>query len=174
MRNGIYLGPPVGRSRRLAWALVLVGSLATVAHVSSFARERARVDALRVSVERQQSAGGAGASNVLGTDGRAVVARLRAAAASGVTVRLSPTEMLQLIESALPDQMALVDVSFDPSSSPPSLLMEATARRDQDVTLLQKRMADSRRVSATQRLGERTSADGTLAVRLQVDLAMER
>jgi hypothetical protein len=87
---------------------------------------------------------------------------------------MSSAQILHLLSRALPDQVALVGVSFEPSSTPPSLLLEAVARREGDVTALQKAVADSPRVAATKLLGERTSAAGTLSVRLQVELAMER
>jgi len=136
--------------------------------------ERDELATLRESVERRESAGGRVLDDVLGDDGRAVLARLRAASASGVTASISPTEILQLIGVALPDRVALVSLDFQPASTPPSLTVEAIAGHADDVTALQKQVADSQRVSATQLLGERTARDGTLAVRLQVDLVPER
>jgi hypothetical protein len=177
MRPGIYLGPPVGRARRLVWLLVALASLGTSFHVSLYIRERGELDAVRARVERQDVRGRASSQetgDALGDEARDVLARLRAASASGVASTMSSAQILHLLSRALPDQVALVGVSFEPSSTPPSLLLEAVARREGDVTALQKAVADSPRVAATKLLGERTSAAGTLSVRLQVELAMER
>ena len=77
---------------------------------------------------------------------------------------------VELCHDALLDEVALVGVSLEPSSSPPSLFLEAVARREEDVTALERRMAASSRVAATKLLGERNDLEGTLSVRLQVDL----
>lgn len=173
MKTGIYLGPPVGHARGLAWLLVGLASVGTALHISSYVRERAELGELRSSVEREDVRGRA-VSGAPGDDAREVLSRLRAVSESGVAATMSPAELLYLVSRALPDQMALVGVSFEASSSPPSLLVEAVALRDADVTVLQKRVAESPHVAATQLLGERTSPDGSLSVRLRVDLAMER
>lgn len=169
MRSGIYLGPPIGRLRPLVWTLSLFGAIGSVFHVASYLRERAEVASLRATVEGQRIAGRASPTSE--SDARVVLAQLRAASLSGVAATSSPTDVLELIEGALPDQVALVSVSFEPASTPESLLMEAIVRRDADVSAMQQHIADSPRVTGTQLLGERRSSDGTLFVRLQVDLS---
>jgi hypothetical protein len=172
MRSGIYLGPPIGRLRPLVWALLLFGTIGSVFHVASYVRARAELSRLRANVEGQQSVGSlGGVSDIVESDTRAVLAQLRAVSMSGVAVTLSPTALLQLIENALPEQVALVSVSFAPSATPASLLMEAIVRREADVSAMQQRISDSPGVTRTEVLGERRSLEGTLFVRLQVELS---
>lgn len=171
MRAGIYLGRPIGRVRRLGWLLFGLGCLATLAHLSGYLRERNELVALRERIEQDESLRGRVSSDRLGDDAAGVLQGLRTASASGVAAVVPPTEMLQLIGNAVPDRVALIQVSFEPSSSPPSLLIEAVAQSESDITALQKRVTDSPRVRSTQLLGERTAVDGTVSVRLQVDLA---
>jgi hypothetical protein len=124
---------------------------------------------LRADVDRRERAT---ATEPLGLDDEAsaVLSRLRAAADSGVAAGMAPTELLQMVAAALPDEVAVVGMSLEPSVPRPSLVIDAIARREEDVTALERSMAAAEPVVATKLLGERTAADGSLSVRLQVDL----
>jgi hypothetical protein len=145
------------------------GVIGTLFHLGIYLRQVRALDAVRSDAERRED-GFANAASKPSEDERAVVARLAALSASGAPTSIPTTELLQLVAHALPDEVALVGVSFDPSTSPPSLLVDALARREEEVSLFERRMAASSRVAATRLLGERSASDGTLSVRLQVDL----
>ncbi|GMR24632.1 MAG: hypothetical protein BMS9Abin37_3208 [Acidobacteriota bacterium] len=174
MKTGIYLGPPLRGARGLGRLLVLFGVVGTLLHLGIYLRQVRELDAVRSDVERREGAVANAASLLaegeLSEGERAVLARLGALSESGAPTSILTTELLQLVAHALPNEVALVSVSFDPSTSPPSLLVEALARREEDVTAFERRMAASSRVAATRLLGERSDPDGTLSVRLQVDL----
>ena len=169
MKTGIYLGPPLRGARGLLRLLVVFGVIGTLFHLGIYLRQVRALDAVRSDVERRED-GFANAAPKPSEEERAVVARLAALSASGAPTSIPTTELLQLVAHALPDEVALVGVSFDPSTSPPSLLVDALARREEEVSLFERRMAASSRVAATRLLGERSASDGTLSVRLQVDL----
>lgn len=173
MNRGIYLGPPIGWVRRLAWLLVAMGSVATSFHALRYLAELEEVRAARESVARRESSRAVASSDALGVEGEATLARLRATSLSGVLDSASITEVLRIVGSALPDRMTLLGLTYEPVASPPSLLIEATAQREDDVTALQKRITGSSRVAATKLLGERRAPDGSLAVRLQVELTSD-
>ena len=174
MKSGIYLGPPIGGAPGLGRSLVLFGVIATLFHLGIYLSQVRELDAVRSDVERRERAVvpvvNTASDSELAQGERAVLARLRALSESGVSTSILTTELLQLVANALPDEVALVSVSVEPSTSPPSLLVEAVARRAEDVTALERRMAASSRVAATRLLGERSAADGTLSIRLQVEL----
>ena len=171
MKSGIYLGPPVRGARGLGRFLVLFGVVGTLFHLGIYLVQVRELDAVRSDVERREGAvANAASDSELAEGERAVLARLRALSESGAPKSIRMTELLQLVANALPDEVSLVGVSVEPSTSPPRLLVEAVARREEDVTALERRMAASRRVAATRLLGERSAPDGTLSVRLQVDL----
>lgn len=169
MKTGIYLGPPLRGARGLVRLLVVFGVIGTLFHLGLHLRQVRELDAVRSDVERRED-GFANAASELSEGERALATRLAALSASGAPTTILTTELLQLVARALPDEVALVGVSFDPSASPPSLVVDALARGEQDVTLFERRMAASSRVVATRLLGERSARDGTLAVRLEVDL----
>lgn len=169
MKAGIYLGPPLRGARGLVRFLVVFGVIGTLFHLGIYLRQVRELDAFRSDVERRED-GFANVASELSEGERAVVARLAALSASGAPTNILTTELLQLVAHALPDEVALVSVSFDPSTSPPRLLVDALARREEEVTLFERRMTASSQVAATRLLGERSAADGTLTVRLQVDL----
>ena len=173
MRAGIYLGPRSSRARRLGRLLVVAGVMGTVFHVGLYLRESSELGALRADVERRRS-GAAGALSEPGINARedrATLARLGAVFDSGAATTVSATELLQLIAGALPDDVALAGLSLEASSPRPSLLVDAVARREEDVTALERRIGASERVVATRLLGERRGLDGTFSIRLQVDLS---
>jgi len=174
MKSGIYLGPPLGGARGLGKFLVLFGVIGTLFHLGIYLGQVREFEAVRSDVERRDGAVANAYSLLveveLAESERAVLARLRALSESGAPTSILMTELLQLVANALPDEVALVGLSFDPSTSPPSLLVEALAQREQDVTALVRRMAASSRVAATRLLGERSAPDGMLSVRLRVDL----
>ena len=174
MKTGIYLGPPVRGARGLGRLLVLFGVMGTLSHLGIYLHQVRELDVVRSDVERREDEVANAASLVaegeLSEGARGVVARLGALSESGAPTSILTTELLQLVAHALPDEVALVGVSFEPSSSPPSLLVDAVALREEDVTAFERRMAASSRVAATRLLGERSAPDGTLSLRLQVDL----
>ena len=169
MKSGIYLGPPLRGARGLVRLLVVFGVIGTLFHLGLYLRQVRELDAVRSDVERRED-GLKNAATDLSEGERAVVERLAALSASGAPTNILTTELLQLVADALPDEVALVGVNFDGSASPPSLIVDALARREAEVTLFERRMAASSRVAATRLLGERSAPDGTLSVRLQVDL----
>ena len=173
MKSGIYLGPPIGSARGPGRFLVLFGVTATLFHFGIYVSQVRELAAVRSDVEWREAtvvrAVNAASDSELAQE-RAVLARLSALSESGASTGILTTELLQLVANALPDDVALVSLSIEPSTSPPSLLVEAVARREEDVTALERRMAASNRVAATRLLGERSAADGTLSIRLQVEL----
>lgn len=169
MKTGIYLGPSFGRTRTLGRALVSVGIIGTLFHGGAYWRQSNELAALRADIESREG-GGASMPSELDDDARALLARLSAASQSGVTTTTAPTQVLRIIAAALPDDVALVGIAVEASSARPSLVVDAIARREEDVTALERGMAASHRVASTKLLGERTAADGSLSVRLQVDL----
>ena len=142
MKSGIYLGPPLGRARGLGRFLVLFGVIGTLFHLGIYLGQVRELDAVRSDVERREGAvANAASDSELAAGERAVLARLRALSESGAPTSILTTELLQLVANALPDEVALIGVSVEPSTSPPSLLVEAVARREEDVTALERRMA---------------------------------
>lgn len=173
MKSGIYLGPPIARSRRLGRLLLVVGGLGTFFHFFQYLEERTAVRAARQVVERRESSRTSSSSEALGDRERGTLTRLQAASLAGVANTVPVTRLLQVVSAALPDRMALVGLSYEPLASPPSLLIEAVARREGDVSTLQRRITESPFVVATTLLGERTSPDGRTSVRLQVELTRD-
>ena len=90
--------------------------------------------------------------------------------ASGALDALPPTALIDLLDEALPDGVRVTGLAIKASPPGPSMTVEATARSAETVTELQRRMDASPLVRATSVLDERRAADGTLVVRLQVDL----
>lgn len=170
MKAGIYLGPPIARSRRLGWVLFVVGALGTFFHFFRYLEERDAVRAARGVVERREASRTASAFEAFGEQERRTLTRLQAASLAGVTDTIPMTDLLQAVAAALPERTALAGLSYEPLASPPSLLVEAVARRESDVSMLQRRIAESPLVLTTTLLGERTTPDGTISVRLQVEL----
>ncbi len=170
MNAGIYLGPRKSAWHRARALLLAFAAVLTLFHGIERYRGRQEVATLRgelAAIERELSA-------TLSSDSlhesRAVMWRLRAVSESGVAEAIPATELLKLLERTLPGRVALVGVSIDPIPPRASLTIEARAERAADVTELQKNVASSPRVAATQLLEERRAPDGLLTIRLEVDL----
>jgi hypothetical protein len=102
-------------------------------------------------------------------DRERVAARLRLAVDSGTLAVVSPTALLRLVESALPEGVVLGRLSFN-ASPQQSLTLDAVALGGDLVTELQRRLSAAPFVSSTGLLEERRLADGRVAVRIQVGL----
>ncbi len=89
-----------------------------------------------------------------------VATRLRLALDSGVTEALPPTELLRLVESALPEGVLLGRLSFN-ATPQPILTLEATTLSGDRVTEMERRLLSSPAVATTSLLEERRLADGT-------------
>ncbi len=170
MNAGIHLGP-----RKSSWgqagALLLVfAAVLTLFHGIERYRERRELAALGGELAAVEGELSRALSSDSLHESRAVLWQLRAVFESGVAEAIPATELLKLLERTLPDRVALVDVSIDPIPPRASLTIEARAERAADVTELQKNVASSPRVAATQLLEERRAPDGLLTIRLQVDL----
>ena len=171
MRSGIYLGPVSTRTPPIAMVLVVVACAGTLFHLAAYLRPRAELETIRSEAARRESEVRAPGA-VAATDVDAgVVARLRGASISGVALVRAPTELLQLVQEALPDGVAVSGLTLELASNGPTMVVDAIAREDRDVTTLQQRLAASPPVAATEVLEERVGPDGTLAIRLQVSLA---
>ena len=83
---------------------------------------------------------------------------------------MAPTHVLRLLEATLPESVVLVSVSIEPAPPRPSLTIEAIAESSEDIANLQQAVAGSDRVASTRLLEERRNLDGTVSVRLGVDL----
>jgi len=169
MKQGINLGrPPASSSLPVAAMLVAALGAALVLAVL-YQRALAQVEALESEV--------ASLSDSLTEDppaaspdrARFVADRLRLALDSGTPGSSSPTALLHLVESVLPDGVLLGRLSFT-ASPQPTLTLEASALGGDRVTELQRRLSSSPLVSATSVLEERRLPDGRLAVRIQVGL----
>ena len=162
----------MGRASRWAGAVLLLAALGTLAHAVLYAFDRSEVEVLRARVEASER-------DVPESDAswsqaeRVVLARLRAADASGAPRCLSPTEVLKSLEEALPDGIAVVGLTLEPFSPSPMLVVEAVAATEGDVSELQRRVsgAPSSGLVSTELLEERLAPDGTRSVRLQIELA---
>lgn len=177
MKAGIYLGPPMG-PKGLVRTLLWLAVLGTLAHGAVFFPQRADLVAARRRLESYSDAlekeTPGDAPREWSLSERAILGRLRLIADSGATSAIAPTDVLRLLEDALPDRVALVEVSFEASAARPSLTLDARAERAEDVTTLQEAIASSPLVSATELLSERRTRVGVLSVRLKVDLVGER
>lgn len=172
MRAGIYLGARRGSLRRAGLAFAWLFLALTVAHaVLRYGQWRelaaARADTEALGGNTTDSLGGAAGQD---DADRELLARLRAALDIGTMAAVPPTEVLRLLESTLPEGVVLVSVSIEPSPPRASLTLEAVAESASDVTKMQESVAGSDRVASTELLEERRAPDGTLSVRLQVNL----
>lgn len=170
MNAGIYLGPRKSTWHRARALFLAFAAVLTLVHGVERYRQRQEVATLRGElgvVERELSTTPSSDSRY---ESRAVMWQLRAVSESGVAEAIPATELLKLLERTLPDRVALVSLSMDPIPPRASLTIEARAERAEDVTELQKSIASSKRVAATQLLEERRAPDGLLMIRLQVDL----
>ena len=170
MKAGIYLGPRKSDRRRAGALFLALAALFTLFHGAE--RYRARRELAAGSVElaaMEQELSVALSSDSL-HESRPVLWQLRAASESGIAEAIPVTELLKILEQTLPERVALVQLSIDPSPPRASLTIEARAERAADVTEFQKNVASSKRVAATQLLEERRASDGSLMIRLQVEL----
>lgn len=170
MNAGIYLGPRKSTWHRARALFLVFAAILTLVHGVERYRQRQEVVMLRGELALIERALSATLSSDSPYESRAVMWQLRAVSESGVAEAIPATELLKLLERTLPDRVALVALSVDLTPPRVSLTIEARAERAEDVTELQKSIASSKRVAATQLLEERRASDGLLTIRLQVDL----
>jgi hypothetical protein len=151
-------------------ALLVVAAAAAVALASMVQRARSEVQALErelrgLEESLESSAQGPAPEEVLRQ-----AERLRLALGSGASDAVSTTDLIRLVDGALPEGVVLARMSF--SATPqPVLMLEATTTDGDRITEMERRLRASRPVATTSLLEERRLADGRLALRLQVDLA---
>lgn len=169
MKRGLHFGRRPARARalgRLLLVLLLAGACVLAVRILTTRRSaaslREEVVALRASAEAPEPARE-------DADGPRL-ARLGAVMASGAPEAFPPTELLELVAEALPDEARLTSLTLQASPPSPGITLEAVTRSAEAVTELQRQMAASPLVRATTVLDERRLPDGALAVRLQVDL----
>lgn len=167
MKQGIHLGPARGRSRLLR-TMVLIAAIGTAGHWALMLRARG-------ALERDEAEAASAASTLdvaaLSESQGQMLWELEAVASSGLLDSLSVTRVLHAVEEALPEGVALVSVSLNPTPPQPALVLEAFAQDQEAVRELEGAMVRSGGVLSTRLLEERPSRDGGLSVRLQVDLA---
>lgn len=168
MKQGIHLGPPLGR---LATAFKVTLALLLVLTALNFFdtwRMRRQVVALRQALSGE---GETGASpTVLSAGSRETLQRIQAVAASGVLETHAPTALLSLLEATLPPGLTLTAVTLRPGPPTSSVLVEAIADAESDLTAFQKALVASPLVADTALLEERRTAANQLVVRLEASL----
>jgi hypothetical protein len=170
MRQGIYLGRPPARSSRAVSIALVAAAAAALGLAVLYQRTRSQVDALASEVQGLERALEPSASDPASGGERFVAERLRLVLGSGAADAVPPTELLRLVESALPDETVLGRLSY--SATPePTLTLEATTVGGDRVTEMERRLQASPSVATTSLLEERRLADGRLGVRIRVGLA---
>ncbi len=170
MNAGIYLGPRKSRWRHAGALLVAFAVALTLFHGVEHYRARRELATLGGALAAMEGELSVSASPASLQEDRAVSWRLGAVVESAAAVTVPVSELLKLLERTLPDGVALSGVSIDLIPPRARLTIEARAERAADVTELQKNVASSKQVAATQLLEERRAPDGLLTVHLQVDL----
>jgi hypothetical protein len=168
MKQGINLGRPPARSMRPVIALVVSAGVAALALALLHHRSRMEVDSLESEIARL-SGPLIESSEAPSPDRERAAVRLRLALDSGTVNTASPTALLHLVESALPEGVVLGRLSFN-ASPQQSLTLDAVALGGDLVTELQRRLSTAPLVSSTGLLEERRLEDGRVAVRIQVRL----
>jgi hypothetical protein len=170
MKQGIHLGRPPARSSLFVKTLLLASAAAALVLAVLYLEARAEADALASEVQSLEQALASLSPHHRPDGERLVAARLRLALDSGAAGAVSPTELLRLAESALPEGVVLGRLSFNASPQPVLTLEAATFTGDR-VTEMQRRLLASPSVATASLLEERLLADGRLGVRIQVGLA---
>ncbi len=170
MKQGIHLGPPPARSSFLAWTLLFAAAAAAFVLAVLYLEARSEVDALASEVRDLEEALASSSPGPRPDGKRLVAARFRLALDSGAAGAVSPTELLRIAESALPEGVVLGRLSFI-ASPQPVLTLEASTVAGDRVTEMQRRLLSSPSVATASLLEERRLADGRLGVRIQVGLA---
>jgi hypothetical protein len=171
MKQGIHLGPPPARSSLpVLMALLVVAAAAAVVLALIHQRTRSEVRALEREVRSLEEAREPSAQGPGPEEARRQAERLRLVLGSGASDTVSPTDLIRLVDGALPEGVVLGRLSF--SAAPePVLMLEASTMDGDRITELERRLRASPSVATTSLLEERRLADGRLGLRLQVDLA---
>ncbi len=171
MKAGINLGPSRYRTRTWMRRLVLVAFAATLAHVAVDRLDRRALGALRDEAALEGVDDVAAGATWTEAQSRSLW-HLAAVTASGASSALSPTELLGLVERAVPEGVTLVSVTLEPSLAEPSVLVEALASRAEDIAELEARFSSASGVAETRLLEERLMPGGELSVRLRARLSV--
>ena len=165
MKEGIHLGRPKQGVPFLGRVLLVVAGAGMVALGLLYHGAHRELALLKASPMDEETSIPA-SSLVSSEPARGVASRLRAVVDSGALLLPPPTEVLRTTASVLPETMLLTSWSLANAS----LLLEAVAAEESQVSELQRRMEDSPLVSGTRLLEERRLGDGRLAVRLEFSL----
>jgi hypothetical protein len=170
MKQGIYLGRPPARSSLPQTLALAAAAAAALALAFLYQRTRTEVQALASEVRELERSLETSTAETDSEGTRLAVERLRLVLGSGAADALPSTELLHLVESALPEGVLLSRLSFN-TAPQPILTLEASTLGGERVTEMERRFRASPLVTTTSLLEERRIPDGRLAVRIQVGLA---
>ena len=170
MKQGIYLGRPSARSSLPEMLVVAAAATAGLVLGFQYQRTRAEVESLASEVRQHEGSLGTSAAGTDSEEARLAVERLRLVLGSGAADAVPTTELLRLVDSALPEGVVLSSLSFD-AEPRPTLTLEASTLGGERVTEMERRLRASPLVAGTSLLAERRTGDGRLEVRIQVGLA---
>ncbi len=175
MKQGIYLGRPVGRVRNAIRWFLIIAICSAVLHGIVYLREVGDLNLLRSRIGRtNQKESLVSKPNLNWTPEQTkVLALLYAVADSGATYSYAPTKILWLLDTVLPTEVKLISVILQPSFPRPNLVLEVLAKSEIDVSTLERKVSSAKEVSETQLIEERRTPDGLLSLRMRVDLLPE-
>ena len=175
MKQGVYLGRPVGRVRNTIRWFLITAICSAVLHGIVYFREVGHLNLLRSRIEpTNQKESLVSKPNLNWTpDQSRVLALLYAVSDSGATYSYAPTKILWLLDKVLPTEVKLVSVILQPSLPRPNLVLEVLAKSEIDVSTLERKVSSAKEVSETQLIEERRTPDGLLSIRMRVDLLPE-
>lgn len=170
MREGIYLGPPPGRTAGILRALLVLALLGVIAQWVWYARDRFRVTQLRGEVFTTEP----GSTPVEGVEvNRAeaaeILRELHAVTRVGVMDAIPPTSALRFVETVLPEGVVITRLDLD-VGRPAVFTLAAIATSAAEVSTLQRKVEGSPLVVSTELLEERRMPAGQLAIRLRVEV----
>ena len=167
MREGIYLGPPPGRTAGIVRALLVLALLGVILQWVLYTRDRSRVMQLRDTVFTAESDSTPVEMN--GAEAAEILHELHAVALVGVIDAIPPTSALRFVETVLPEGVVLTRLDIDVRSSA-IFTLAAIAKSAEEISTLQREVENSPLVVSTELLEERRMPGGQLAIRLRVEV----
>ncbi len=170
MREGIYLGPPPGRTAGIVRALLVLALLGVITQWVWYARDRFRVTQLRGEVFTTES--GSIPVEVNEAEAAEIMRELHAVTLVGVMDAIPPTSALRFVETVLPEGVVITRLDLD-VGRPAIFTLAAMATSAAEVSTLQRKVEGSPLVVSTELLEERRMPAGQLAIRLRVEVVEE-
>ena len=78
---------------------------------------------------------------------------------------------MRLVEDVLPEGVTVGSLTFEPLGAVPSIILEAVAASELEVSELERRIARTEGVTRNRMLEERRAPDGTVSIRVQLEYA---